>query len=384
MRHAEIVHRCFRCGWCKLTTDYADINCPSYRKFRFDTFAPGGRMWLINAWLNGHIENSPRFQEVLFSCATCGNCSEHCVFSFAENLVDIFIAAREEMVNRGIIPVPVRDYFKNINLYGNPYGRPAKERGLWADGSGLESYDGQEYLFYAGCVGSFDERGCRIARKACSLMARAGISLGILGEREICDGNEVRALGETGLFESLARKNISLFRQLQIEKIIALDPHAFHAFSREYPALGGNFEVYHYTQILDHLVTTGRIPLKGLQARVAYHDPCYLGRHGGEYEAPRRILESVPGLELVEMRQNRENALCCGGGGGNFFTDILGGGEDSPNRIRARQALDTGADIIAVACVQCARMLEDGLKSEGQGKSIQVMDLGEILLAAML
>jgi Fe-S oxidoreductase len=383
MRHAEIVHRCFRCGWCKLTTDYADINCPSYRKFRFDTFAPGGRMWLINAWLNGHIENSPRLQEVLFSCATCGNCSEHCVFSFAENLVDIFVAAREEMVNKGIIPAPVREYFKNINLYGNPYGRPTQERGLWADGSGLESYDGQEYLFYAGCVGSYDERGRRIAGKAGSLMARAGISLGILGEREICDGNEVRALGESGLFESLARKNISLFRELRIEKIIALDPHAFHAFRREYPALGGKFEVYHYTQILDRLVAAGRIQLKGLQARVAYHDPCYLGRHGGEYEAPRRILKSVPGLELVEMRQNRENALCCGGGGGNFFTDILGGGEDSPNRIRARQALDTGADIIAVACVQCARMLEDGLKSEGREKDIQVMDLSEILLAAV-
>lgn len=340
-------------------------------------------MWLINAWLKGDIANSHRLQEILFSCATCGSCVEHCVFPFAESLVDIFVAAREETVNMGMVPPVVRDYFKNINLYGNPYGRQTEDRSLWAEESGLESYDGQEYLFYVGCVGSYDERGCRIARAAGTLMVRIGLSLGILGEKELCDGNDVRTLGEAGLFELLARKNISFFKTLQIEKIITLDPHAFHAFSREYPAQGGNFEVYHYTQILAPLVAEGRIPLKGLDARVTYQDPCYLGRHGGEFDAPRRILNSIPGLEFVEMKQNRENALCCGGGGGNFFTDILGGGKDSPSRIRIRQAFETGADIIAVACVQCAKMLEDALKVEGREEKVRVMDLCEILLAAM-
>jgi Fe-S oxidoreductase len=243
MRHADILHRCFRCGWCKVTTDYSDFNCPSYCKFRFDTYAPGGRMWLINAWLNGDIKKSSRLQQILFSCATCGSCAEHCVFPFREDLVDVFIAAREEMVQEGTIPPSVRDYFKSMNLYGNPYGLPVRDRGQWAEGSGLDSYNGQKYLFHVGCVGSYDDRGRRIAKAAGILLARLGISLGILREREICDGNEVRALGEIGLFEFLAKKNLSLFRDLGVKEIITLDPHAFHAFSRDYPALGGDFKV---------------------------------------------------------------------------------------------------------------------------------------------
>jgi Fe-S oxidoreductase len=141
--------------------------------------------------------------------------------------------------------------------------------------------------------------------------------------------------------------------------------------------------VYHYTQVLAQLIRAGKIDLKEYKARVTYHDPCYLGRHNGEYKAPREILKSIPGLELIEMDRNGENAFCCGGGGGNFFTDILGGGEDSPNRIRAREALDTGAGIIAVACPQCAKMLEDGIKAEDLDYKLRVMDVAEIVMQAM-
>jgi Fe-S oxidoreductase len=383
MKYADIVHRCFRCGYCKFTSDYTDFNCPAYRKFRFETYAPGGRMWLIRAWLNDEIKTSERFQEILYSCATCANCVEHCVFTFSEDLVNIFIAAREELVNEGIIPPPVRDFLKNINVNGNPYKEPANERGKWAEGTSIETYDGQEYLFYVGCVGSYDERAKKIAATVGSLLVKAGVSLGILGEKETCDGNEVRTLGEAGLFQFLAEQNIESFKKLGIKKIITLDPHAFNAFKKDYPGLGGEFEVYHYTQVLAQLIRAGKIDLKEYKARVTYHDPCYLGRHNGEYKAPREILKSIPGLELIEMDRNGENAFCCGGGGGNFFTDILGGGEDSPNRIRAREALDTGAGIIAVACPQCAKMLEDGIKAEDLDDKLRVMDLAEIVMQAM-
>jgi Fe-S oxidoreductase len=383
MKYADIVHRCFRCGYCKFTSDYTDFNCPAYRKFRFETYAPGGRMWLIRAWLNDEIKTSERFQEILYSCATCANCVEHCVFTFSEDLVNIFIAAREELVNEGIIPPPVRDFLKNINVNGNPYKEPANERGKWAEGTSIETYDGQEYLFYVGCVGSYDERAKKIAATVGSLLVKAGVSLGILGEKETCDGNEVRTLGEAGLFQFLAEQNIESFKKLGIKKIITLDPHAFNAFKNDYPGLGGEFEVYHYTQVLAQLIRSGKIDLKEYKARVTYHDPCYLGRHNGEYKAPREILKSIPGLELIEMDRNGENAFCCGGGGGNFFTDILGGGEDSPNRIRAREALDTGAGIIAVACPQCAKMLEDGIKAEDLDDKLRVMDLAEIVMQAM-
>jgi Fe-S oxidoreductase len=383
MKYADIVHRCFRCGYCKFTSDYTDFNCPAYRKFRFETYAPGGRMWLIRAWLNDEIKTSERFQEILYSCATCANCVEHCVFTFSEDLVNIFIAAREELVNEGIIPPPVRDFLKNINVNGNPYKEPANERGKWAEGTSIETYDGQEYLFYVGCVGSYDERAKKIAATVGSLLVKAGVSLGILGEKETCDGNEVRTLGEAGLFQFLAEQNIESFKKLGIKKIITLDPHAFNAFKNDYPGLGGEFEVYHYTQVLAQLIRSGKIDLKEYKARVTYHDPCYLGRHNGEYKAPREILKSIPGLELIEMDRNGENAFCCGGGGGNFFTDILGGGEDSPNRIRVREALDTGAGIIAVACPQCAKMLEDGIKAEDLDYKLRVMDVAEIVMQAM-
>jgi len=383
MKYADIVHRCFRCGYCKFTSDYTDFNCPTYRKFRFETYAPGGRMWLIRAWLNDEIKTSDRFQEILFSCATCANCVEHCVFTFSEDLVNIFIAAREELVNEGIIPPPVRDFLKNININGNPYKEPADERGKWAKGTSIETYEGQEYLFYVGCVGSYDERAKKIAATVGNVLVKAGVSLGILGEKETCDGNEVRALGEAGLFKVLAEQNISSFKNLGVKKIITLDPHAFNAFKNDYPGFGGEFEVYHYTQVLARLIRSEKIDLKEYKARVTYHDPCYLGRHNGEYKAPREILKSIPGLELIEMDRNGENAFCCGGGGGNFFTDILGGGEDGPNRIRAREALDTGTGIIAVACPQCAKMLEDGIKAEELDDKLKVMDVAEIVMQAM-
>jgi Fe-S oxidoreductase len=380
MKYADIVHRCFRCGYCKFTSDYTDFNCPAYRKFRFETYSPGGRMWLIEAWLNDEIKNSDRFQEILFSCATCANCVEHCVFTFSEDLVNIFISAREEMVNDGIIPPPVRDYLKNININGNPYKEPASERGKWAEGTLVETYKDQEYLFYIGCVGSYDERGKKIARAVGNLLVKAGLSIGILGDKENCDGNEVRTMGEAGLFQFLAEKNIALFRDLGVKKIITLDPHAFNTFKKDYPALDGQFEVYHYTQVLAPLIQSGKIPLKELNDKITYHDPCYLGRHNGEYIAPRKILKAIPGLELVEMDRSGENAFCCGGGGGNFFTDILGGGEDSPSRIRVREALDTGAGIIAVACPQCAKMLDDAVKIEQLDDRLKVMDVAEIVI----
>jgi Fe-S oxidoreductase len=206
--------------------------------------------------------------------------------------------------------------------------------------------------------------------------------LGILGSQETCDGNEVRILGEAGLFAQLAEENIRRFKERQVTKIITLDPHALNAFKRVYPTLGGSFEVFHFTEILAGLVREQRIALSKYPAKVTFHDPCYLGRHNQIYAAPREILKSIPGLELVEMRRNRENAFCCGGGGGNFFTDIIGPGEDSPARVRAREALDTGAEILAVACPQCAKMLADALKGEGKEENLEVVDVAEIVRRA--
>jgi Fe-S oxidoreductase len=383
MEHAEIVHRCFRCGYCKLPTDYQDFNCPPYRQFGFDTYSSGGRMWLINAWLNHEIKISERYAEILFSCVACGNCKEQCVYpKFKDDLLDIFEEARAELVTEGLIPPAVRDYFKAISANGNPYKAPQEVRGKWAERTEIQPFSDQEYLFYVGCVGSYDDIGIKMARSVGSLLHESGLSIGILGSQEICDGNEVKVLGETGLFSQLAENNIRKFKEKGVKKIITLDPHALNVFKKEYPKLGGNFEVRHYTEILSRLVKDRRIPLSEYKMRVTYHDPCYLGRYNHVYEAPRDVLKAIPGLELVEMDLSRVNSFCCGGGGGNFFTDILGVGEDSANRVRIRQALETGAQIMAVACPSCAKMLTDAVKTEEQEDELEIVDIGEMVWRA--
>ena len=383
MEFADILHRCFRCGYCKFPNNYQDFNCPSYSKFRFETYSPGGRMWLLRAWLNGELKTSPRLAEILFSCATCGNCVEHCVFpKFKDDILHAFLAAREEMVNQGTVPPAVRDYLKTLQVHGNPYKLPGLEREKWKHGLNLESYSGQEYLFHAGCVGSLDERGIKMARSVAGLLKKLGVSLGTLGTEENCDGNEALALGEKGVFQSLVEKNLQSFQRLGVKKVITLTPHAYHAFKNDYPKDAYPLEVFHYTQILSaQAKKLSALPTPS-SFRVTYHDPCYLGRHNKEYQAPRKILKSISGLQLLEMGRAKENAFCCGGGGGNFFTELLGSGAESPARARVREAADTNASVLAVACPNCAKMLDDAVKSENLEEKIVVKEISEIIQGA--
>ncbi len=380
MEFEDILHRCFRCGYCKFPNNYQDFNCPSYSKFRFETYSPGGRMWLLRAWLHGEIKTSPRLAEILFSCATCGNCVEHCVFpKFKDDILHAFLAAREEMVNQGAVPPAVRDYLKALQVHGNPYKLPRSERGKWQGNLGLEPYSSQEYLFHAGCVGSLDERGMKMARSVAGLLKKLGVSLGILGTEENCDGNEALALGEKGVFQSLVEENLQAFQRLGVKKIITLSPHAYHAFKNDYPKSAYPFEVFHYTQVLgSQAKKLSALPTPS-SIRTTFHDPCYLGRHNKEYQAPRKVLKSISGLQLLEMGRVKENALCCGGGGGNFFTDLLGTGPESPGRVRVREAVDTGASVLAVACPNCTKMLEDAVKAENLEEKIVVKEISEII-----
>jgi len=382
MKYEDVLHRCFRCGFCKLTDDYEYFNCPPHKKYRLESFSPGGRMWLTRAWLLGEVQMTERFQQILYSCTMCANCVSHCIFPFNEDLVNIFTAAREAVVEEGRLPAAVRNYFTSLQIYGNPYKEPPEKRDQWAQESSVPLYDGHEYLLYIGCVGSYDERGQKIAKAVVKVLRQLGISFGILGAAERCDGNEARALGETWLFESLAKQNIETFQARKIKKIITIDPHAYNAFIRQYKQMGAKLEVYHYTQIAAERMKSLVPAMKKLSATVTYHDPCYLGRHNGIYDAPRDILSMLPGINLREMSANRANALCCGGGGGNFFSDILGGGKDSPARIRILQAQEAEADIIAVACPQCAKMLDDAVKAAGR-EDLQIADIAELVVENM-
>ena len=379
MEYEEILHRCFRCGYCKLPGNYVDFNCPPYHAFRFETYSPGGRLWLIRAWLDNKVELSERLQEIIFSCVSCGNCVEQCTLpKIKDQLLLAFTAAKEELINAGKVPPTVRDCLTKIYQSGNAYGRARKKRTQWAEEAEIERFSDQEYLFFAGDVGAFDSRGQQIARSVARLMKEMGIPFGIPGPEEISDGNEARAMGESELAKHLARENIKTFERLGVKKIVTLSPHGYNAIKNDYRQLGGNYQVFHYTQILAPLMKKGAFNSDLPPVRVTYHDSCYLGRHNMEYWAARNILAAIPAVELVEMDRSFKNALCCGGGGGNFFTGIIGSGFDTAARARVREAAGTQAHVLAVACPQCAVMLEDAVKVENLEGKLQVKEISEI------
>jgi len=384
-KYHDMIHRCFRCGYCKFPTDWTLVtNCPAYARYRMESYSAGGRLWLIRAWVNEELPWSENLAKIVYACAGCNNCVEKCPISFKEELVNMVVAAKEMMVEAGTIPAPVRDFLHNVQLRGNPYGISAKKRAEWTEGLDVQPYRGQEYLFYVGCEGSYDSRAREAARATARLLLAAGVSFGVLGVDELCDGNEVAMLGEGGLFEELAAKNIRQFRELGVKNIITLSPHSYNAFTNRYPQFGGELTVRHHSQLLQELIQSGRLKLQaGSGTKVTFHDPCFLGRWNQDYASPRNVLKGLPGVQLVEMPRNRKGALCCGGGAGNFQTDLLGGSEDSPARIRAREAGDTGAGILAVACPNCLTMLEDAVKVEGLEGSITVRDISEILCESL-
>ncbi len=387
----EKISKCMGCGICRGVWERKDqAMCPVWATGTgFEDSTPRGRVTVAQDILDGFIQYSMPLAESVFRCTDCACCVTTCDSMDPETgdpIVDvpsIVAAMRMDLVENGFVPPHVRDYFKAVHVNGNPYKLPQEQRGKWAKGTGIEPFSGQDYLFFAGDVGSFDERGQVMARSVATLLVKGGVSLGTLSDRELSDGNDARVLGEAGLFQYLAEHNIETFREAGVKKIISLDPHSFNAFKKYYPEFGGDFEIFHYTQILETLIRDGGLVLSGLKARVTYHDPCYLGRHNGLYDPPRNILKKVPGLDLVEMKRNKKSAFCCGGGGGNFFTDMVGGGINSPSRIRVREALETGAEILAVTCPLCAKMLDDAVKDEGVEDRFRVMDVSEIITEAV-
>jgi Fe-S oxidoreductase len=381
------IYTCIKCRGCIASKGEYKPVCPMQERFGFFSYSAGGMICLARALYEGVIDYSSEMAEVVYACTTCRACAEQCrniyyltnEYFSVPHLVE---KIREELINRGKVPSLVRDYLKSIDLYGNPYQKPGNKRGQWAEGTGIPSYSGQDVLFYVGDEGSFDERGIKTAQAVGLLLMESGVSLGILGHEEISDGNEVKTLGESGLFELLAEKNIQKFTKLGVKKIVTLSPHGYNSIKVEYKKMGGDFEVFHYTQLLSKLIEEGKWAPPRLKAKVTYHDPCYLGRYNQEYDAPRKVLQSIQGLELIEMGQIKEEAFCCGGGGGNFFTSMLGSGENSPSRIRIRQAHDTGAEVLAVACPVCAKMLDDAVKDEGLEEKLKVRDIAEIIREA--
>jgi Fe-S oxidoreductase len=297
---------------------------------------------------------------------------------FAPDIVDWIVGARSDMVEKGRIPPRVAHFFEAVYGYGNPLKLLRSDRAAWAKGTKMYT-PGDQYLLYVGCLGSYDENGQKMARSLVDVFNAAGVSFGILGSDEECCGNEVYMLGEMGLFQTLVEKNSQKFKELGVKKIITICPHGYNVMKNRYPASGANFEIYHYSQLLNDLIEKDKIKPSRIEAKVTYQDPCFLGRYNNVYEEPRQVLRSIPGLELLEMKRNRADASCCGGGSGNFVMDLLAGSDESPARVRVREAYDTGADTLAVACPSCLTMFTDAVKTEDLDGKLAVKDISQIV-----
>ena len=271
----------------------------------------------------------------------------------------------------------------SIASVGNPWGQDPEDRADWAQDLAVKAFgEGTEVLYFPCCYPSYDPRLRRVARATASILNKAGVDFGILGSRENCCGESVRKAGNEALFKRLAKENIKTFVDNGVKKILLSSPHCYHTFKNEYPEFMVNFEVVHVSQYLSQLIGDGRLePTKEYRQRVAYHDPCYLGRHNGIYDEPRDVLRSIPGLELSEMPDSREDSLCCGMGGGRIWMETAKGERFSD--LRLRQAIGVGAEVLATACPYCISQFEDSRLTLNSSEVIQIRDITEILLEAI-
>ncbi len=374
---------CTRCGQCKHFVRSWLRSCPSGTKFQGEPYYASGRAWLAEAVVNDAVKIDRSAVNYIYSCAMCRACTEMCPIDYKNYAMEVVQALRQEWVEKGLVPSAVKDCFKNTVSSGNPWNLDQEKRGDWAADIGVKPYkSSDEYLFYVGDVGSYDDRSKRNARAVAQLFLKGGISFGILGKNEQSDGHELKQLGERGLFEQFAKKNSTQFNALNVKKVVTLSPHSYNTFKNDYPNYGFKGELFHHSQNLLSLIESRKLDVsKGFNARVTYHDPCYLGRWNKEYDAPRKVLTSIPGVQLIEMPRNKETSFCCGGGGGNFYSDFLGGANGASS-MRVKEAYETGAEVIAVACPICTRMLFDAIKTADLEDKVRLMDISEIVLAA--
>ncbi|GAA1255812.1 (Fe-S)-binding protein [Oryzihumus leptocrescens] len=354
---------------------------------------------------NPHGPDAVIDQDVLWSCTTCGACVEQCPVDI-EHVDSIVDMRRYQVLIESAFPSELGGLFKNLENKQNPWGMSARARLDWAKdlpfevkiaGQDVEDLAEVDYLFWVGCAGAYEDRAKKTTRAVAELLHTAGVSFAVLGDGETCTGDPARRAGNEFLFQMLAQANVEVLNEVGAKKIVVTCAHCFNTIKNEYPQVGGQYEVVHHTQLLNRLVREKKLvpvsrPAEADTANVAstaesvtYHDPCYLGRHNGVYSPPRELIGALPGVELREMPRNQEKSFCCGAGGARMWMEEKLGTRINTNR--TTEALDTGADRIAVGCPFCRVMLSDGLtskQSEGEAREeVEVVDVAQMLLAAV-
>lgn len=319
----------------------------------------------------------------LWQCTTCAACMEVCPV-FIEQMPKIVDMRRYLVMEEADFPDSMQEAILSLERRGHPFSGTQATRLDWAEGLNVrqagEAKDA-EVLLWVGCGGALIERNQKVTRATAQLLAQAGVKFAVMGREEKCSGDPARRIGNEFLFETLAKENVGNLNKYEVRKVITACPHCFNTFKNEYPQYGGMFEVYHHSEYLARLVDEGRLkPLSELEQKITFHDPCYLGRQNGVYDAPRQLVQISSRVSAVEMPRSRNQSFCCGGGGGMSFVDEPAG--QRVNQERAQEAIETGADVLAVGCPFCMTMMEDGINARKGEREVKVMDVSELLWEA--
>jgi len=322
--------------------------------------------------------------EVFWSCTTCRACEEACPvgIEFVDRIVDV---RRHMVLTQGVMPAEVQTTFRNMEVNSNPWGIAAGDRAEWCKNLGIKmiaDHPNAEHLYFVGCAGSFDDRNTRIATALVKVLQKAQVDFAILGKEENCTGDAARRIGNEYLFQTLAKTNIETMNRYKFKKVLTACPHCFNTIKNEYPQFGGNYEVVHHMDFLHDLITEGRLkPVRPLPQKVTYHDSCYLGRYNEIYDAPREILKSIPGAEILEVELSKSTGRCCGAGGGRMWMEERVGKRVNHQRLEDLQTVNP--NVIASACPFCITMLKDATRDKGVDEQIQTKDVVELLAESL-
>jgi Fe-S oxidoreductase len=318
-------------------------------------------------------------ESIPWYCTSCGECTLRCPRDVKPS--EMIIEVRSSFVEEGQIPVSIQKALENTFVQKNPWGRPRAKRGAWQEEMGVKvphvkDTDSKRLLFTC-CIQAYDPRCMVIPANVAKILSRGGVEFGILGAEESCCGNEIRRMGEMGLFEDLQKANAAAFQKYGVKEIIALSPHCMNTLKKEYGDLG--IKISHYTEVLAAMLEAGSLTFKApYNKKVIYHDPCFLGKQNKIFEAPRNILRAIEGLDLLEFSGSRENSLCCEGGGGRmFFEAEISYPRNSQKRVQ--EAVEKGAEVLATSCPFCVMTLEDPATEKG----LPVKELSEIVIEVL-